>query len=203
LVPALWTGWSWQTRFSGLPGCRRYSVLKFNSERDTSATAGLQGTVGSLQTQITNLNRNIQSQITAIQGALNREIANANCVAGADAAQIDVCGTDGVCRTTKFSCFPYQCDMNNNACAIECSTSTDCATGFACVSNVCVAQPVVSCTPDHRSSVNNFTGDTRSCLPYLCDTSGLCLKTCATTDDCAPGFACCTSLQTPQCTTVC
>jgi hypothetical protein len=36
LVPALWTGWSWQTRFSGLPRCRRYSVLKFNSERDTS-----------------------------------------------------------------------------------------------------------------------------------------------------------------------
>src|SRR5712692_3702439 len=34
LVPALWTGWSWQTRFSGLPGCRHYSVLMFNSERD-------------------------------------------------------------------------------------------------------------------------------------------------------------------------
>jgi hypothetical protein len=29
-----WTGWSWQTRFSGLPGSRRYSVVKFNSVRD-------------------------------------------------------------------------------------------------------------------------------------------------------------------------
>ena len=36
LGPARWTGWSWQTRFSGLPGSRRYSVLKFNSDRDIS-----------------------------------------------------------------------------------------------------------------------------------------------------------------------
>ncbi len=35
---ALWTGWSWQTRFSGLPGSRRYSVLKFNRDRDISGT---------------------------------------------------------------------------------------------------------------------------------------------------------------------
>jgi len=34
LVPALWTGWSWQTRFSGLPGSRRYSLLNFNRDRD-------------------------------------------------------------------------------------------------------------------------------------------------------------------------
>jgi len=39
LVPALWTGWSWQTRFSGLPGSRRYSLLKFNSERDIPSAA--------------------------------------------------------------------------------------------------------------------------------------------------------------------
>jgi hypothetical protein len=36
LVPARWTGWSWQTRFSGLPGSRRYSSRKFNSDRDIS-----------------------------------------------------------------------------------------------------------------------------------------------------------------------
>jgi hypothetical protein len=34
LVSALRTGWSWQTRFSGPPGSRRYSDLKFNSDRD-------------------------------------------------------------------------------------------------------------------------------------------------------------------------
>ena len=33
-----WTGWSWQTRFSGLPGSRHYSVVKPNSHRDISAS---------------------------------------------------------------------------------------------------------------------------------------------------------------------
>jgi hypothetical protein len=43
LVPARWTGWSWQTRFSGLPGSRRYSVVKFNSDRDISAGCASNG----------------------------------------------------------------------------------------------------------------------------------------------------------------
>lgn len=37
LIPARSTGWPWPSRFSGLPGSRRYSVVKFKSERDISA----------------------------------------------------------------------------------------------------------------------------------------------------------------------
>ena len=40
MVPALWTGWSWQTRFSGLPGSRRYSHLKFNRDWDIPEVYG-------------------------------------------------------------------------------------------------------------------------------------------------------------------
>ncbi|MFI5300105.1 MAG: hypothetical protein ACHREM_18615, partial [Polyangiales bacterium] len=63
------------------------------------------------------------------------------------------------------------------------------AHGFTCdaTSGSCVQG--ATCSADGSESTS-ATGVSTACTPYLCDSTGKCPQTCATSSGCATGFAC-------------
>ncbi len=109
---------------------------------------------------------------------------------GNSAAQIKVCGANGVCHVAKYSCFPYHCDGTAGTCATSCGTNANCAAGYSCKSGTCV-MPFASCKDANTSMSSNGAID--SCGAYQCNqVTGLCKsQSCSTTgDDCSTGALC-------------
>lgn len=109
---------------------------------------------------------------------------------GADAAVGPSCSPDRAKSIASdgsaVSCAPYVCQPSSGLCAVSCVGTADCQAGFVCLSGSCKAAGA-TCSPDGKSSVT-ASGDTVSCAPYKCS-SGMCLTSCATNDDCqAPMF---------------
>ncbi len=98
-----------------------------------------------------------------------------------------VCGDQGACATRVSNCTPFACDAAG--CITKCTTSDDCAQGFACdpVSGECKAEGL-ECSPDGRTSIGP-NGETVPCSPYLCE-SGRCLDACTTSSDCDTRYVC-------------
>ena len=103
------------------------------------------------------------------------------CGGGGDCASA-IC-TEGSCCNVD-SCAPFACGASG-ACVAACSTAKDCAQGHDCHAGACVpSSPLcdgnVAVKPD---------GTRIDCAPYACGVGG-CLTRCASSDECAPGFAC-------------
>ncbi len=96
---------------------------------------------------------------------------------------------DAHCCAESRSCAPYVC--SDTGCRTTCDTNDDCAAGNACEGSKCV--PLGDggvCSKDGLISTGK-DGEPKSCTPYQCDgVSGSCLRLCASSSDCAPGFNC-------------
>ncbi|MBL8717317.1 MAG: hypothetical protein JNL79_15125 [Myxococcales bacterium] len=112
------------------------------------------------------------------------------------------CDGKGACPAAETTpCGGFACTTDGAACKTKCSTDDDCIKGYVCQGDACKPK-TAKCSGDGLSSVAE-DGTTKPCLPYRCNTSGTCKDSCATTDDCQPGFACdvasgkCQSIDTP------
>jgi hypothetical protein len=99
------------------------------------------------------------------------------------------CDGVGGCAVPKTaSCAPYACDVNG--CRTSCASDASCAMGFLCKDGKCVAPELkASCDENGLGSIG-ADGERKDCAPYRCGAEGTCLKTCASSLDCAPGSAC-------------
>jgi MYXO-CTERM domain-containing protein len=99
----------------------------------------------------------------------------------------DACNGSGTCVSqTTISCYPYGC--SGGQCVTECTTDSDCASGFLCdASGSCVGENQPSCQDDHTILFPG--GDTQSCVPYAC-IQGQCTSSCTTSDECGGGNVC-------------
>jgi hypothetical protein len=96
---------------------------------------------------------------------------------------------DDACCGEERSCAPYTCGATG--CRTSCSAEAPCAPGFGCDQGRCLPRGG-TCSADLRTS-SGTDGRTRDCAPFSCNTTtGDCNKTCATTADCAGGYACST-----------
>jgi MYXO-CTERM domain-containing protein len=81
-------------------------------------------------------------------------------------------------------CEPYAC--SGDACGTTCLVNEDCALGNLCADGRCVSG--ATCSADGLELIDD-TGNAIPCRPYRCE-GALCLDSCETTADCAPGFSC-------------
>jgi hypothetical protein len=153
-----------------------------------------------------------------------------SCVAAACASGVSTsiayCDGAGNCGSpTTKPCVPYACDATT-ACKGFCTTTADCASGYACKSSVCVTQGGLGtiCTADDQCTsghcvASGAPGASVCCGVASCvagsacgDTAagpaaGSCVKqdgqTCAANGDCASGYCvdgvCCDGACTGQC----
>jgi hypothetical protein len=106
-----------------------------------------------------------------------------------DADEADPCASavcDGVtrdeCAGTVGPCGNYACAETD--CLTSCDEDVDCATGFHCEEEACVAgqcSGAIATTPE---------GEQIDCSPYLCRPDGTCRAACSDVSDCAPPSAC-------------
>ncbi|MBK7398278.1 MAG: hypothetical protein IPJ34_18785 [Myxococcales bacterium] len=102
-------------------------------------------------------------------------------------------GKGGCALPDPKPCTPFACDATaSSGCKSSCTVEGDCADGFTCAAGTCIQGS--KCSEDGLASIDK-TGVSSSCLPYRCGTDGNCLKSCATSDDCAPGVACDTAVK--------
>jgi hypothetical protein len=101
------------------------------------------------------------------------------------------CDGLGACQTvTPSKCGRYRCD--DGGCLTTCKTDDDCSDGFRCDGDTCITRKA-RCLDDTTSESIPPDGSAplkSSCLPYRCDVTGECLRTCATTADCAGSATC-------------
>jgi len=105
------------------------------------------------------------------------------------------CSGAGACvDKDTISCRPFACDASG--CLTSCTVDTQCSSGFFCRAGACVPREGLNvCTTDKLGSVSP-DGRRTDCNPYLCDdgtapaTAGRCRKSCASSAECASGFAC-------------
>jgi hypothetical protein len=97
---------------------------------------------------------------------------------------------DARCCSDPKGCAPYLCDASGG-CTKSCADAGGCSKGNICSSGSCVPDPTVAaCSDDLTQSVPKV-GAPSACLPFVCDTStGLCRKSCTSSDQCAGGFQC-------------
>ena len=108
-----------------------------------------------------------------------------------DVATLTICKTTGQCSTARLPCFSYHCDDGTRTCASSCSSSDDCWLGTVCLSGRCVVQR----TYCEGNVSRNTAGEATRCEPYVCDASaGTCQNRCTTSDACAGGYVCDTSM---------
>jgi hypothetical protein len=119
--------------------------------------------------------------VTCDLGAACRSKLGRPCKSADDCAS-GAC-TGGVCCSSPV-CGAYACDAQG-ACRTSCATDGDCAPGAACVDRACVPVPAAC---DGNDAVAR-DGTRTTCAPFACGAAG-CQTSCASSDDCAPGFAC-------------
>jgi MYXO-CTERM domain-containing protein len=111
-----------------------------------------------------------------------------SCDAAKGTASVAFCDGVGECGSPNpIACAPYAC--GDKACKTTCTAVTDCVTGFVCTGGKCVP-PTTKCVDDHTTQVNGASVD---CAPYKCGADGTCREACASSSDCATGFACASS----------
>lgn len=96
------------------------------------------------------------------------------------------CDGSGKCPVAETRpCQPFAC--GTDACKKTCVDAADCKTGFVC--NTATG----ACTLGDRCSgsvVTKVDGTTVDCAPYVCESSGKCKSSCATTSECVAGKIC-------------
>jgi hypothetical protein len=103
------------------------------------------------------------------------------------------CDGLGACATPDtHSCAPYTCTANG--CRSDCVGDGDCSAGNTCTAGRCVPKATAKCSDDALSSIGP-DGATQACPPFRCGASGLCIKQCSSTSDCAAGATCDPSTQ--------
>jgi len=97
------------------------------------------------------------------------------------------CDGAGTCKKgSSTSCGSYKCDAKG--CLSSCTSSTDCATGFACRDGKCVTAQR-TCSADNLTSYD-AEGKPTACAPFLCRSDGTCGTGCGSSSECAPGNVC-------------
>jgi hypothetical protein len=105
---------------------------------------------------------------------------------------------DGSPRAGHATCDAYAC--KSGLCLDACTDDGDCVSGHSCKDGKCEPNAASVCSLDRRVVVA-ANGVVASCGAYLCE-SGECHTDCASTAQCAPGYACeleahrCVSAQT-------
>jgi hypothetical protein len=74
---------------------------------------------------------------------------------------------------------------------VACTTSSDCASGYACDTTSKTCTPVTAmCSSDGTESLP-IKGSPKACAPYVCNpTTGDCYSACNASDQCEPGNSC-------------
>jgi len=99
-----------------------------------------------------------------------------------------VCDGAGKCPAlVTDACQGFACDPTTLACKTTCSGTADCVPGYVCEKGACKIK-TASCSVDGSDLVAG-DGTKSSCAPYVCS-EDRCLTECATTTNCAVGFAC-------------
>lgn len=107
---------------------------------------------------------------------------------GSNVVPVSTCDGAGHCVTPPVSsCGRYACNTATLSCRSDCTSDSDCASGFACLAGVC--SQGARCINNNTASVST-DGVIEPCSPFVCGTGNVCLKTCTTSDDCAAGFVC-------------
>jgi MYXO-CTERM domain-containing protein len=102
-------------------------------------------------------------------------------------------GAGGCSMPEPKPCTPYVCDVASpTGCKSSCTADTDCVTDYRCDGGVCVQG--VKCSEDRLSSIDK-SGASKSCSPYRCGSDGKCSTSCGSSDDCAPGTICDTTVK--------
>lgn len=140
-----------------------------------------------------------------------------NACSSGTATHASYCDGAGKCNDVPTSCAPYACDTT--ACRSSCSAPTDCAVGFTCTSNVCVALPASKlgdpCMDATTCPSGAFCTDGVCCSSIGCDAGsscsvnkkGTCAKlagtSCTSGLECGTGFCadnvCCDRACDGQC----
>ncbi|MBL8719130.1 MAG: hypothetical protein JNL79_24305 [Myxococcales bacterium] len=95
---------------------------------------------------------------------------------------------DGAPRAGHPSCAPYL-SCKAGACSGSCASDAECAAGNVCFVTKGRCGPARGLC-DGEGSVVAPDGSKKACAPYACGPTGDCLASCATTLDCAAGYAC-------------
>lgn len=122
-----------------------------------------------------------------------------------DTASVSLSLVQGVTTTMTLSCFPYECNLFGGVCLVSCSTSSQCASGAACMKGQCVVNstqcttiPGVGASGQWVGTVDPV-GDVTQCPGNLtCDVArGTCLTNCVQSSDCLSGHVCSGGACTP------
>ena len=95
------------------------------------------------------------------------------------------CDGAGACAERLASCAPYLCV--GDACTNECDGDADCQAPAVCDTKNRTCIGVAQCD---GSIVTSAGGDETDCAPYVCEASGVCKSSCATTADCVAPRVC-------------
>ncbi len=95
-------------------------------------------------------------------------------------------GAGGCVAPTAASCVPFGCSANG--CLDRCTADAECAAGYRCKSDRCIAEGA-ECAGEGTASVAR-DGTRKECAPYRCSTTGECATSCSATTDCAAGYLC-------------
>ena len=117
--------------------------------------------------------------------------ADSTCEDGIEMAQR--CDGNGSCGPSSTDiCSPFVCGAD--ACIRECSSDSDCVSGFACSADgSCEDENSRFCSKDNVVHLPN--GELESCGAYRC-VNGRCRDSCSDDDDCADGNICPPQLRT-------
>ncbi|MGZ3421864.1 MAG: kelch repeat-containing protein [Polyangiales bacterium] len=106
----------------------------------------------------------------------------------ADGVETRARGCDGAgsCEaSTTHACAPYAC--GDKRCKTQCASDADCASGNTC--DLVTRKCVIAATCEDAVVLASPDGNKKDCSPYRCNASQ-CGSSCASSEECAPGFVC-------------
>ncbi len=121
------------------------------------------------------------------------------CGAGCSDGKRQVCDGTGACLAPAPCSGNFACD-GTTTCKSNCASDDDCASGFTCAAGKCAPKGAATCSADGSQSIpGGDAGPVHTCAPYRCTSAGTCGTQCTTTDDCAAGSNCDTSVPPGKC----
>ncbi|MGZ3420039.1 MAG: Kelch repeat-containing protein [Polyangiales bacterium] len=126
------------------------------------------------------------TKCSAFVNGTGKECAKSHCDGDTftSAATCDGMGTCAAAAPTK--CAPYRCD--DVGCFSSCVKNEQCTGGNGCIDGKCQAI-IARCSASGESSIGT-DGKETPCAPYRCSSTGTCGQSCASSTDCAGGYAC-------------